>query len=263
MNSSLMIGSVRHRRFSPKTHNLNYSLFMACIDLDEISQLEQKVIGFGQSWFHWARFRREDYLSSEVGCDLKTAVHHKIHELTGESVQGKVMAVVHLRYLGIYFSPVNFFYVYDEQGQWRYLLAEVSNTPWNERHYYAIPAESGEKETNWSHDKAFHVSPFNPVSQRYQWKIKPLFERLFVHLECHHQAKIVENTVDYQSKVFDATLTMNATEFSSKKLLGRLILTPILTVKVVIGIYWEALKLYIKGVPLYSHPSKYRDKKDS
>ncbi len=97
-------------------------------------------MGLGEKWWHWARFRRQDYLGQG---DLKAAVQDKVHELTGERIEGKVLAVVHLRYLGLYFSPVNFYYLYDHQGEWRYLLAEVSNTPWNERHYYALPAEAG------------------------------------------------------------------------------------------------------------------------
>ncbi len=248
LNSSLMTGVVSHRRFSPKVHNLNYPLFMPCIDLDELEQLQKKVWGFGFKWWHWARFKRSDYIGGEE--DVKQAVRDKVRELTGEEINGKVIMVCHLRYLGLYFSPVNFYYVYDEQGQWRYLLAEVSNTPWNERHYYAVKADEGENGKNWSHDKAFHVSPFNPVEQRYQWKLKPLSKRLMVHLECHRPNET------HSSKVFDATLTMQAKPMTSKNLLWQLIKMPVLTVKVVTGIYWHALKLWIKGVPLYAHPSK-------
>lgn len=245
--SALLVGSVRHRRFSPIKHQLSYPLFMPCLDLDGLAELEKDVWCFGQRWWHWARFKREDYLGS--GC-LKTAVQDKVYELTGDRVDGKVEAVVHLRYLGIYFSPVNFYYLYNKKGQWRYLLAEVSNTPWNERHYYAVPASSKQ---SFEQDKAFHVSPFNPIEQKYQWRVKPLDSRLFVHLECHRE-----------NKEFDATLTMKKHPLSSKFLLKQLIVTPIMAVKVVIGIYWHALKLWLKGAPFYSHP-KYQsgdDKQD-
>ncbi len=215
---------------------------MPAIDLDEIDSLQRRVWGFGRRWWHWARFKREDYVGEG---DLKLAVQDKVFELTGERFNGKVIAVCHLRYLGLYFSPVNFYYLYDKQNHWRYLLAEVSNTPWNERHYYAIAAESGDKNVNWQHDKAFHVSPFNPVDQRYHWKLKPLSERLFVHLECHKP-----------HKVFDATLQMKAQPFTSSSLLKQLVKTPIMAVKVVAGIYWHAFKLWRKGVPIYDHPGK-------
>ncbi|KUI99902.1 DUF1365 domain-containing protein [Vibrio sp. MEBiC08052] len=238
--SALMVGHVRHRRFTPVTHSIRASLFMPCIDLDEWPILRQQVWGLGERWWHWARFHRADYLGEG---DLKTAVQDKVLQLTGEQVRGKVFAVVHLRYFGLYFSPVNFYYLYDQQGTWRYLLAEVSNTPWNERHYYAVPAERGAQGENWIHDKAFHVSPFNPVEQQYQWKLKPLSDALMVHLACHRE-----------TKEFDATLALKAQPFTSKSLLKLLIRTPIMTVKVLTGIYWHALKLWLKGAPFYSHP---------
>ncbi|EKO3726106.1 DUF1365 family protein, partial [Vibrio metschnikovii] len=121
VSSALMVGHVRHRRLSPVAHDLTYPLFMPAIDLDQWSELQQNVWGLGEKWWHWARFRRQDYLGQG---DLKAAVQDKVHELTGERIEGKVLAVVHLRYLGLYFSPVNFYYLYDHQGEWRYLLAE-------------------------------------------------------------------------------------------------------------------------------------------
>ena len=214
MESCLLVGHVRHRRFVPVEHSLNYSLFMPCIDLDELAELETKVWGFGTKWWHWARFRREDYVGEG---SLKQAVFDKVFALTGEKIEsGRVIAVVHLRYLGVYFSPVNFYYVYNQKGEWRYLLAEVSNTPWNERHYYAVPAESSQ---SWQHNKAFHVSPFNPIEQQYKWRVKPLNSALNIHLECHRE-----------SREFDATLAMQKQPLTSKALLKKLLVTPIMAV---------------------------------
>ncbi|NLS11457.1 DUF1365 domain-containing protein [Vibrio sp. SM6] len=241
LRSRLYCGQVRHRRFIPVTHELNYSLFMLGIDLDELPQLEQTLWGFGQRWWHWARWRRQDYLGTG---DLKTCVQQKVAELTGEHVTGRVVAVCHLRYLGLYFSPVNFYYLYDEQGSWRYLLAEVSNTPWNERHYYAINASAGANHCHWQHAKAFHVSPFNPIEQQYHWRLKPLGKHLSVSLACHQD-----------EKHFDATLAMSGTELTSRRLLKQLAKVPVQTLKVMLGIYWHALKLWIKGAPFYPHPN--------
>lgn len=240
-SSSLMTGKVQHTRHSPTKHQFSYSIFMACINLDELPELQKKVGFFGTQWWQWARFKRSDYLGEG---DLKLAVQDKVFQLTGERLFGKVMMVCHLRYLGIYFSPVNFYYLYDEQGEWRYLLAEVSNTPWNERHYYVLNASDG-FDKSWKHNKAFHVSPFNPIDQSYVWKLKPLSERLFVHLECHRK-----------NKEFDATLALKAKDFTTLNLAKELIKMPIQTIKVVAGIYWQALKLFIKKTPIYQHPGK-------
>lgn len=245
-NSRLMVGIVHHRRYLPIFYSLRYHLFMPCIDLDEWSELRAKVWGLGERWWHWARFKRSDYLGEG---DLKQAVQKKVNELGGEPVHGKVLAVVHLRYFGLYFSPVNFYYIYDEDGHWRYLLAEVSNTPWNERHYYLVPAESGKNGQNWQHAKAFHVSPFNPIDQLYCWRLKPLNEQLMVHLECHRKVK-----------EFDATLLLQERTFNTATLLGLLARTPIMTIKVIVGIYWEAFKLWRRGATVYRHPSKQKNK---
>ncbi len=221
-------------------HRLVYPLFMPCLDLDHIDDVEKSVWGFGKKWWHWARFKRSDYVGKG---DLKQAVLDKVFELTKERLTGRVEAVIHLRYLGLYFSPVNFYYVYSHQGVWRYVLAEVSNTPWNQKHYYAIPAD----DKQWRHDKAFHVSPFNPINQEYRWKLKPLNNALSVHLECHRE-----------HKEFDATLSMVKQPFTSRNLATHLMSTPSMAIKMLLGIYWHAFKLWRKGAPFYPHPDSNR-----
>ena len=243
LKSCLLVGNVRHRRFSPIEHALDYKLFMPCLDLDELQDLKNKVWGFGDKWWHWARFKRSDYLGTG---DLKQSVLNKVVELGGERLDGPVKAVIHLRYFGIYFSPVNFYYIYDVNDCWCYLLAEVSNTPWNERYYYLLDARN---EDTWVHSKAFHVSPFNPIDQEYRWRIKPMNPHLSIHLECHRQGK-----------QFDATMKMKSQMLSTHGLLKYLIATPVLAIKMLFGIYWHALKLWIKGAPFYSHPKYEQDK---
>ncbi|WP_283131819.1 DUF1365 domain-containing protein [Enterovibrio norvegicus] len=240
-NSGLFVGSVRHRRFTPVEHGFTYPMFMPLIDLDELEALEQNVRGFSLRKWGVATFHRPDYMEGRL--DTKQAVKDKIHALTGKRVEGKVLALCHLRYFGLYFSPVNFYYLYDENDQWQYILAEVSNTPWNQRHYYAIPAGK-----RWENDKAFHVSPFNPVDQKYVWKLRPLDKTAFVHLETHRG-----------EKEFDATLSLTKTPFTSKELSKLIVKTPVMTVKVVASIYWQALKLWIKGAPFYSHPAQVKE----
>jgi DUF1365 family protein len=243
LKSRLMVGGVGHCRYAPLHHSLYQQLFMPAIDLDEIDQLEQSVWLFGTRWWHWARFNRSDYLGQG---DLKQAVLDKVIELKGiKLTEARVMLVCHLRYLGLYFSPVNFYYIYDDQDRWRYMLAEVSNTPWNERHYYLIDTRLSDDEVTFSHDKAFHVSPFNPITQRYRWRIKPFNQRLFVQIECYRG-----------EKEFSATVDMQEVPFSSKRLLAELVKVPVMTIKVITGIYWHAFKLWRKGAPIYDHPNR-------
>lgn len=239
--SGLFVGTVRHRRFTPVEHAFSYPMFMPLIDLDELDTLTTKVKGFTTRKWGVAAFYRPDYMQGRT--DTAKAVQDKIFELTGERISGKVKALCHLRYFGIYFSPVNFYYLYDVQGNWRYILAEVSNTPWNERHYYAVPAGK-----QWENDKAFHVSPFNPIEQKYVWKLRALGNTAFVHLETHREVR-----------EFDATLALSRKPFTSKELIKLITKTPVMTVKVVASIYWQALKLWLKGAPFYGHPAQSKE----
>ena len=231
MNSSLYHGYVYHRRHQPVNHSFTQRLQMACLDLDELPELLQNTPGFGPKWWHAIRFKREDYLGQG---DLKQAVQNKVAELSGQQYQGRVLMLCQLRCLGVYFSPVNFYYLFDQGGQWRHLLAEVSNTPWNQRHYYAIPAGD-----HWLHPKAFHVSPFNPMEQQYHWQCAAPEQQLRLHIG-----------VEQSECIFEAGLTLQRHPISSRQLL-RSITMPF---KILAGIYSHALRLWLKSAPLYSHP---------
>ncbi|MGF1687306.1 DUF1365 domain-containing protein [Photobacterium japonica] len=247
MNSALFVGSVRHRRFHPVEHQFNYPMFMPFIDLDELDALEQTVTGFGQKWWHFARLDAGDYLrDDQQATTLKQAVINKAARLTGEMVDGRVMMLCQLRYAGLYFSPINLYYLYDQQGEWKTVLVEVSNTPWNGRHYYALPAKTAWNTPQWRGEKQFHVSPFNPMDQYYQWQLKDPLKQLLVHLDIHDQSD--------DRKVLDATMAMQRQPFTTAVLWRLLAKTPVQTAKVVIGIYWQAFKLWRKKAPFYDHP---------
>ncbi len=241
-NSSLCEGVVRHRRYQPVSHRFSYSLFMPLLDLDELEALEKEISFFSLKKWGVASFYYKDYMEGKK--DTKKAAQDKIYQLEGVRLSGKVLTLCHLRYFGLYFSPVNFYYLYDEKNTWRYLLAEVSNTPWNERHYYAIPARA-----SFSHLKAFHVSPFNPLEQEYRWRLKPLEKKAFIHL----------NVLRKEQKEFDATLLLQRLPLSTKTLLSAMIKMPSMTIKMLVYIYWQAIKLWLKGAVFYSHSSKLKD----
>lgn len=124
------------------------------------------------------------------------------------------------------------------------LEAEVNNTPWDERHSYVL---DGPRNRGWLHtqfDKRFHVSPFNPMEMRYHWRSNTPERKLILHME---------NTSD-GDKVFDATLSLSAQPLNAKNLNRHLLRYPFMTIKVGLSIYWQALRLYFKGVPVHSHP---------
>ena len=243
--SGIYQGIVRHRRFSPRRHEFEYSLFMFLLKVDEIPTLLQRFWQLGSRVWHWARFRRADYIG-DAAEPIADAVKARMAELSNKDAgefEGEVFLLTHLRYFGIYFSPLNLYYL-RQQGQFTYMLAEVSNTPWNERHYYLLDLNDLRP-----HAKQFHVSPFNPMTQQYRWRINPPgsgSERCSVHIEC--------TTDGHTGKVFDATLSLQRKVLNQTELRRVLLKAPVQTLSVLCGIYGQALLLFLKRLPIYKHP---------
>ncbi|GAB5498570.1 MAG: DUF1365 domain-containing protein [Pseudohongiellaceae bacterium] len=249
LESAIYTGFVRHRRFVPRNHSFDNKLFMLLLKTDEIPEVINRFWQLGRGILSWGRFKRQDYIGP-TDQPVDVAVRQKMAELADapiENFSGETFVLCHLRYMGIYFSPLNLYYL-KQNGRFTYMLAEVSNTPWNERHYYLLNIDQPEP-----HAKAFHVSPFNPMSQSYRWRLippDPEQARCLVHIESASD--------DSGEKVFDATLSLQRVPLNQAELTRVLLKTPAQTASVVAGIYWQALKLFIKRVPLYQHPEKQR-----
>lgn len=217
---------------------------MPYICLDELPGLfDGKLLWSARRWA-LARFKRSDFLG-DPELPLEQEVRRRIFEETGESHQGPVYLLANLRYFGIAMNPIACYYCFNEdETRLEYLVAEVNNTPWNERHSYVL---AGPKQGRWlqtEFDKQFHVSPFNPMNMRYHWRSSTPDRRLVLHLA---------NT-DGGERVFDASLSLCARPMTAKNLNRTLWRYPLMTAKIAMAIYWQALRLFIKGTPLYSHP---------
>ena len=260
--SAIYTGRVRHRRMSPAAHAFSFPLFMMYLDLDEID----RVFGLTRLWSarsRWApaRFRREDYLRP-TDRPLKDAVRDLVRERLGFTPAGPVRMLTHLRCFWHNFNPVTFYYCFDEPGERvEAIVAEITNTPWKERHAYALDARDAAPDAHarFRFDKAFHVSPFMPMEIAYDWAFSAPGEDVFVHMNLRSRPRGertggAANIADTEPKVFDATLTMERRPITPGALRMLLLRRPFMTLRVVAAIHWHALRLWLKRVPVSPHP---------
>ena len=249
MHSCIYEGQVRHRRFSPRSHQFSYRLYLLYLDLAELPDLFDKYWLWSARKPNLAWFRRHDHMGDPAS-SLDSTIRKTIQQATGILPEGPIRLLTHLRYFGYGFNPVSFYYCYDRADQQlQTIVAEVNNTPWGEQHYYVLPAseQSGHsRHLRYLRQKEFHVSPFMPMDIDYDWRFNLPDKYLNVHMENYHEG----------TKIFDATLMLQRSPINRMNLARVLLQYPLITGKVIGAIYWQALKLLLKKVPFYSHPDK-------
>jgi hypothetical protein len=218
------------------------------LDLSELPHVFKIHPFWSQERLNLATFRRCDHFG-DPEVPLAQAVQDLIVERMGRPTSGPIRLLTHLRYFGHCFNPASFYYCFDAADtRVETIIVEIHNTPWGERYCYVLPNEKNEHPLeNWRRfqfDKAFHVSPFIGMNIHYDWRFQMPQQTVRVHMIDHENDK----------KLFDASLSLQ------RRVLDRWILSrvlfqyPLLTVKVVSMIYWQALRLWVKRAPYYPHP---------
>ena len=241
-------GTLRHRRFAPVRHSFTYPLFMVLLDIDRIGETMAMSRLSSHNRWNWASFYDRDHLGSS-----NKSLRERLREDAAANgmmlPDGPIYLLTHLRYFGYVFNPVSFFYCYGLDGALGATLAEVNNTFGGRQHYWlsdtvARPDRDDARVRRYRRRKAMYVSPFMTMDQQYTFAFTEPDARLVAHM-----------TVAEDEHVrFDATLTLAKTPWTAGALRSALVAHPWMTANVITAIHWQALRLYLRGVPVVPRP---------
>ncbi|MBP2548421.1 DUF1365 family protein [Neorhizobium galegae] len=240
--SALYLGTVVHSRHRPKKHALTYRVFSLLVDLDELESLDRRLKLFGYNRAAVYSFHDRDHGTGETG-GLRRWVESHLSDAGIPHDNIRIRVLCYPRLFGYVFNPLTLYFCSDAQGNLLALLYEVCNT-FHERHTYIIPAKAdGPGPVRHSCAKAMYVSPFVPMDCQYDFDITPPGERV----------KIAINERDAEGDLLFASFAGRRQALSDRSLARALFSYPLMTMKVMAGIHIEALRLWLKGVPLYRH----------
>ena len=243
MRSALYVGKVHHVRFRPRPHRLGYRVFWLYAELDELEDLAKRFRFFSVNRFNLLAFYPQDH-GDRHSPDLRGYVEGQLGAAGLAAGKWRIGLLTMPRILGHVFNPISVFFCHDEADRLRAVLYEVSNT-FGERHSYLIPVEEGACAPFRQHcEKAFYVSPFIDMAMRYAFTVTPPAGRTSLLIEVG----------DDGGPLLKASLAGERVELSDRALLASFIGHPLLTLKVVAGIHWEALFIWLKRIGLRRRP---------
>lgn len=237
--------TVRHERLKPVGHRFRYQVYNLLIDLDRLSEANRLSPLFSVGRFNLLGFDARDH-GCRDGQALRPWVERLFAEAGLDSTGGRILLLCYPRVLGMVFDPLSIYYSYDDQGQLRGVIYEVRNT-FGQHHNYVAPVagdELSEAGLKQSRSKLFYVSPFNDLDMRYLFRLRPPTDDIKI--------RILET--DRNGPLLSATVSGKKSPLTTKTILRAFFSVPLLPFKIVLGIHWEALRLFLKGLRMQPRP---------
>jgi DUF1365 family protein len=243
MFSKIYAGRVFHQRTQTKNHRLSYNVFSILFDLDEFSELHSQFRFFSHNRFNIFSFWDKDYGPNEQK-PLRSYIEKILQGANVETNSGPIRLLCYPRVFGYAFNPLSVYYCYDRDNALKAIIYEVSNT-FGERHSYVIEVtQDGRKTIHQTCEKIFYVSPFIEMDCTYRFSMRPPSSNISVMI----------NQTNDKGVLLKACFTGNKVEITNKSLLRLIFIYPLMTLKVMVGIHWEALKLWGKGLKFIPRP---------
>lgn len=244
--SAIYRGEVMHQRLRPMRHRLQYRLFTLLLDLDELPDLDRRLRWFSIGRFNLFSFRPSDHGDGQAPDVATLRAQMDAHlARAGLPTGGPMRLLTMPRLLGYAFNPLSVWFCHAPDGDLRAIIYEVNNT-FGQRHSYlaeVAPEQRQARTVQQRCDKQLYVSPFLGMDLHYRFRIDPPREQLSLGISVHDNAD--------GAPVLNARHDARRVPLTDRGLLSLLVAYPLLTLKVIVGIHWEALRLWIKGARLH------------
>jgi len=262
--ANLLSGTVRHRRYTPTEHSFSYKTSYLWLDIQNLNSVFDRCVFWSLEKANLVSFRQADFFDDEPGSSLFEKLSTRIKRDTGDEFSGSIYLLAHLRYWGHQFNPVVFYYCFTK-GHLKYIVAEINNTPWDEKFSYVLSVDQAEHRKQgplasgfrFVFSKSFHVSPFMPMDLEYDWRFYDAVRGNGNSDDGLQHTRTIHMMLKQDKElVFDATLQLQASDLSKQAMYSLPFRYGLVTIKTITAIYWQALRLWLKKVPFYPYPSK-------